>query len=180
MLFLLFQLGPDRYALDSSRVVEVLPLVELKRLPQAPPGVAGVFNYRGRPVPAVDLSELTLGQASAARMSTRIIVVSYRGSAPGGQLLGLVAENATEMMRREVKDFVDAGLEIGAAPYLGPIVMDPQGRPIQWLKEEHLLSAPMERQLFQEAALLQEFHRVRPALTQGEAAGCMEAEAEKG
>ena len=94
--------------------------------------------------------------------------------------MGLVAENATEMMRRDAKDFVDAGLKIGAAPYLGPIVMDTQGRPIQWLREEHLLSAPMERLIFREAVLLREFNRVQPALTEGEAAGCMEAEAGKG
>jgi chemotaxis-related protein WspB len=61
MLFLLFQLGSERYALDASRVVEVVPLLCLQRLPQAPPGVAGVFNYRGQPVPAVDLSQLTMG-----------------------------------------------------------------------------------------------------------------------
>ena len=49
MLFLLFQLGKDRYALEASRVVEVVPLLALKQLPQAPKGVAGIFNYRGPP-----------------------------------------------------------------------------------------------------------------------------------
>ena len=44
MLFLLFQLGKERYALPASRVVEVVPLLELKQLPQAPKGVAGIFN----------------------------------------------------------------------------------------------------------------------------------------
>ena len=31
MLFLLFQLGEDRYALDAGQVVEVLPLVGITR-----------------------------------------------------------------------------------------------------------------------------------------------------
>ena len=31
MLFLLFQLGRDRYALEASRVVEVVPLLVLQR-----------------------------------------------------------------------------------------------------------------------------------------------------
>ena len=44
MLFLLFQLGNDRYALDASRVVEVLPLVELKHLPLAPRGTLVVMR----------------------------------------------------------------------------------------------------------------------------------------
>ena len=62
MLFLVFQLGKDRYALEARRVVEVVPLLGLKKVPQAPKAVAGIFNYRGRPVPAIDLCQLALGQ----------------------------------------------------------------------------------------------------------------------
>ena len=39
MLFILFQLGRDRYALDAAQVAEVLPLMELKALPRGRPGV---------------------------------------------------------------------------------------------------------------------------------------------
>ena len=35
MLFLLFQMGKDRYALEASRVVEVVPMLALNQLPQA-------------------------------------------------------------------------------------------------------------------------------------------------
>ena len=41
MLFLLFRLGHDRYALEARRVVEVVPLLALKKIPQAPRGVVG-------------------------------------------------------------------------------------------------------------------------------------------
>ena len=68
MLFLLFQMGKDRYALDASRVVEVMPVSALKQIPQAPKGVAGLFNYRGRPVPAWICATLTLGQPADARL----------------------------------------------------------------------------------------------------------------
>ena len=47
MLFLVFQLGQDRYALDTGTVAEVLPLVEITPIPLAPAGMAGLFNYRG-------------------------------------------------------------------------------------------------------------------------------------
>ena len=36
MLFLLFELGTDRYALDALQIAEVLPLVAIKRIPRAP------------------------------------------------------------------------------------------------------------------------------------------------
>ena len=147
MLFLLFQLGKDRYALGASRVVEVAPLLALKRLPQAPKGVAGIFNYRGRPVPAVDLCEMATGQPASERLSTRIIIVSYQHENGTEHLLGLIAENATEMLRKNTKDFVDSGVTMESTPYLGPVLMDAQG-PIQWVNEQLLLAESVRELLF--------------------------------
>ena len=153
MLFLLFQLGKDRYALEASRVVEVVPLLALKQLPQAPKGVAGIFNYRGRPVPAVDLGALTLGQPASEHFSTRIIIVNYPDDSGTNHLLGLIAEHATEVVRKDAKDFVDAGVKLGAAPYLGPILADGNGA-IQWIYEHRLLPEPVRQLLFSEHGVL--------------------------
>lgn len=127
MLYLLFQIGSDRYALEAGEAVEVLPLVGLKRVPQSARGVAGIFNYRGEPVPAIDLCELTVGRPAQARLSTRIIVVDYTDAAGRQKRLGLIAERATGMMRRDERDFVESGVTVGGAPYLGPVVMDAGG-----------------------------------------------------
>lgn len=147
MLFLLFQIGKDRYALEAGRVVEVLPLVGLRPLPQAPKGVAGAFNYRGRSVPAVDLCELFLGRPAGERLSTRIIIVRYPDARGSLHLLGLVAEEATETLRRKAKDFVEPGLKVPSAPCLGPVLLDGQG-PIQWLREQRLLPERVRDLLF--------------------------------
>jgi chemotaxis-related protein WspB len=138
MLFLLFQLGKDRYALQASRVIEVLPLVELRKIPDAPKGVAGIFNYRGRPVPAVDLSELTLGQPADLRLSTRIVIINYPDEQGALHPLGLIAEHATEIIQREQEQFLEPGHKLGGAPYLGPVLMDSHGA-IQWVHEQRLL-----------------------------------------
>jgi chemotaxis-related protein WspB len=153
MLFLVCQMGRERYALEASRIVEVLPLLSLKRLPRAPKGVAGVFNYRGQPVPAIDLSELTLGEPAAHRLSTRIIVVNYSDASGQNHLLGIIAEYATELLRREPTQFANPGLKIGNAPYLGPVLVDEQGRTIQCLLQQRLLSEPVENLLFSDAVL---------------------------
>jgi chemotaxis-related protein WspB len=153
MLFLLFQIGAERYALDSRKIVQVLPLVKLNRLPQAPRGVAGVFLYRGSPVPAVDLSDLTLGQPAAELLSTRIIVMDFAGPGAKTYRLGLIAERATEVLRKESTDFVSSGISLKAAPYLGPVLKDPAGT-IQWVQEQHLLSGPMQQLLFNSAGLM--------------------------
>jgi chemotaxis-related protein WspB len=147
MLFLIFQLGQDRYALEAGHVVEVLPLVEMKRIPGAPRGVAGIFNYRGRPVPAVDLTELTLGQPAGERLSTRIIIINYPDDTGKFQPLGLIAEHATEIIRRDKKDFVDTGLNLGTPAYLGPVLMDGRGA-IHWVREQRLLPQNVRDILF--------------------------------
>jgi len=152
MLFLTFQLGHDRYALEANRVLEVLPFLCIKRLPQAPPGVAGIFNLRGRPVPALDLNELTFGRAASERLATRIIVVQHTDAAGAKHPLGLIAEHVTQTMRREAKDFLHPGVSLSTAPYLGPVLMDLQG-PVQWLHTEHLISEPLRQLFFSEMVL---------------------------
>ena len=153
MLFLLFQIGKDRYALDTSRVAEVIPFLALKKIPRAPKGMAGLFNYRGLPVPAIDLSELTMGRPATERLSTRIIVINYSDDAGRHRLLGLIAEGATETIRKDTKDFVDAGVTVHGAPYLGPVMMDKQGV-IQWVQEQRLLPDSVREALFAQTAEL--------------------------
>jgi chemotaxis-related protein WspB len=147
MLFLIFQLGGDRYALEASHVIEVLPLLEMKKIPGAPRGVAGIFNYRGRPVPAVDLGELTLGLPASERLSTRIIVINYPDDTGKLQPLGLIAEHATEIIRRQREDFVSPGLNLGGPAYLGPVLMDGRGA-IRWVREQRLLPQNVRDLLF--------------------------------
>lgn len=138
MLFVLFHLGQERYALEAARVVEVVPLLELKRFPQSPPGMAGMFIYRGRPVPALDLCELTLGRPATEHLSTRIIIVNYSDSPGRDQIVGLIAERATETLRRDRKDFVEAAVQLSAAPFLGPVLTDEKGV-IQLIATQKLL-----------------------------------------
>lgn len=146
MLFLLFQIGPDRYALEARHAVEVIPFVALKKIPHSPRGVAGIFNYRGRPVPAVDLCELTLGRPARELLSTRIIIVQFSEAGGSTPWTGLIAEQATGMMRRESAEFVASGVELSHAPYLGPVIMDAQGV-IQLLHPEHLLTENIRKLL---------------------------------
>ncbi len=147
MLFLQFHLDNDRYVIDTGQVVEVLPLLGIKQIPQAPAGLAGVFNYRGQPVPAVDLSEMALGRAARQRMSTRIIVVRYPDETGTAHLLGLIAEKVTETVHRDPADFTDAGVRNDGAPYLGPVAADSKGL-VQWVEVTKLLRDSIRDVLF--------------------------------
>ena len=146
MLFLLFKIAGDRYAIEASRVVEVVPLLDLKRLPHPVDGVAGLFNYRGQPVPAVDLRYITTGVPSAERLSTRIIVVNHESPAGKLQPIGLIAEQATETLQCDSSDFAEYPSRPGAAAYLGPILQHERGS-VQWVYEQRLLPEPVRQQL---------------------------------
>jgi chemotaxis-related protein WspB len=151
MLFLLFQLGKDRYVLDVAQVAQVLPLVSFKLIPQAPVAVAGVFSYHGAPVPAIDLSQLALGRPAHNRFSTRIILVHYRNDSGQTHLLGLIAEKVKETLRREAADFVASGVSNEAAPYLGPVAADALGL-LQWIDVNNLLPVAVREMLFRQPA----------------------------
>ena len=138
MLFLQFHIGKDRYALSSEEVIEVLPLLDLKRIPKAPEGIAGAFNYRGVPVPVVDLNTLSLGSKARLRMNTRIFIVRHHDENGTQRPLGLIAEKVTETLNRDPKDFVDAGVTNTEAAYLGPVLNDENGL-VQWVKTAQLL-----------------------------------------
>ena len=147
MLFLTFQIGKDRYALDSAQVVEVLPLVRHKQIPHAAAGVIGAFVYHGKPVPLIDLAQLCLGVPARIRMSTRIFLINYTREPE--HLLGLVAEHATQTIRREAHDFTNPGVAVDAAPYLGPVTTDAHGM-IQRIEVHQLLPAEVRNQLFRQ------------------------------
>ena len=147
MLFLIFQLAADRYAIDAADVVEVLPLVNSKRIPHTPAGVAGIFDYHGAPVPLIDLAELTLGTPSQKWMSTRIVLINYRQGPGEKQLIGLLAEHATETLRRPEEAFQYSGVAVAGAPYLGPVLTDASGI-IQRIEISELLSESVCSHLF--------------------------------
>jgi chemotaxis-related protein WspB len=149
MLFLVFQLGTDRYALQAAQVVEVLPLVNSKHVPRAPVGVTGVFDYHGTPVPLIDLTELAQGKPSRKWMSTRIILVNYRDKSGRVHLVGLLAEHATETMHRSEEEFADSGIAVADAPFLGSVLTDAAGI-IQQIDIQNVLSESVGKHLFSE------------------------------
>jgi chemotaxis-related protein WspB len=103
MLFLHFRIGDDCFALAAESILEIVPLVPLKKVRQAPDAVAGSFEYRGRYVPVIDLCALDVRRSARRRMSTRIIVVRHPHDEAG--LIGLIAENVTEMLRLDPAQF---------------------------------------------------------------------------
>jgi chemotaxis-related protein WspB len=154
MLFLIFELGDDRYAIDARQVVEVLPRVRTKHVPHMPAGVAGLINYRGAAVPAIDLSDLALGRPAAQRLSTRLLVVEYPTGPDSHKLAALIVERVTRTARHEEREFVPSELRNTRAPYLGPVLIDSDGM-LQRIDVDVLLPASTRDLLFAAAEAAQ-------------------------
>jgi chemotaxis-related protein WspB len=138
MLVLTFRVAEVPYAVAVRRVVEVVPRVGLRALPHAPGHLAGLLRYRGGVVPVVDLGLLMGGIACRERLDTRIILLDA-GRRDGG-LVGLVAERVDDVRPIDESRRAVAGLEIGAAPYLGAVCETDDGL-LQLIEPDHVLGA---------------------------------------
>ncbi len=135
MLFLLCQAAGHRFGLHVSNVVEVLPRVRLQAAAGAPPWVAGLFAYNGRPTWVIDLSFLVSGQSCPLQWSSRIIVVHLeRRGEP--LCIGLLAE------RVETAQLTTTGEKPEPTPGLpawGPVMLH-EGELVQFLDLPRLLA----------------------------------------
>lgn len=151
MLYLLLRMGTERYALDARRIVEVVPMVNLKPLPHAEPYIAGLFDYRGTLVPVIDLCRLTTTQHCGEFLTTRIVLVEYPAEAGRSHILGLLAEQVTETIKIKEGEFLPAGIRVDNAPYLGDLIKVGETM-VQRLDVEHILPSELRDNLFQECA----------------------------
>ena len=151
MLFLLFELDGDRYALDAADIVEVQALTAAKTIPGAPAWVAGLMERHGEPVPVIDLAQLALGRPSQEWRSTRLVFVRYRETRDGRdapeRVIGLIVERATQTRRIERERFVESGIATPHARWLGPVVSDEFGM-IQWIDVQQMLDDDVKTLLF--------------------------------
>jgi len=152
MLFLLFDLDGERYALDARDVAQVLPLVPVRPFPGTPPWIAGVIDHAGGPVPVIDLAMLALGRPSSAFMSTRLVLVYDRRAGEGvcARFVALLLEHATRTASFDESAFVEGGIATPDARWLGPVARDKYegGDFVQWVKVDQLIDARVRALLF--------------------------------
>jgi chemotaxis signal transduction protein len=85
--------------LSISQVREVAESPPIIPLPGAPPYVSGIVDWRGLPVPIIDIAErLGLAQAPAGRR-TRLVIARDRGTSGKGALVGLISRPAIRLLR---------------------------------------------------------------------------------
>jgi len=98
--YLSFKLDDEDFALDISKVREVLDYARITRVPQTPEFMCGVINLRGSVVPVMDLNRKFGIRSTEKTVNTRIIIgeVSIEGE---GTVMGVLADSVNEVMELE-------------------------------------------------------------------------------
>lgn len=146
MLYLIFKAGENQYALETTRVLRVVPCVKLRPILSAPAYIAGLLNFRGTPVVVIDLGQL-INRAPCRRfLSTRIIITEH--ARPDGKqiLLGLLAEDITTLMKKDHLDLMENVLSTPEINCLGQMFRDDE-RLIQLVKVEGMVPKELENML---------------------------------
>jgi len=113
-----FQLGSERYALETRYVREVLRQVETTVVPGAPPALVGVAPCGGEPLPIVDLRRL-FGIAAPPLEGNKAPWIAVIGEARAE--LGLCIDEAIDVIRLPAFSAPPQG---GADPIIRAITSD--------------------------------------------------------
>lgn len=139
MQLLAFSIGSEDYAIESRRVVEVLPLIPARPIARQPEFVRGTIVYRGRFVPLIDLGRLLTDTPLRERLSTRVIVVDVPGDTHGHRIrLGLAAEKVVSFCSEEEAEAAPTPAWPTVQPSPGRLLRL-GGRTLHWLDPDHLV-----------------------------------------
>ncbi|MCP4693589.1 MAG: chemotaxis protein CheW [Desulfobacterales bacterium] len=105
-LYLTFGLEDEVFAIDVSKVREVLDLSAITKVPHAPDFMRGVINVRGNVVPVMDMrTKFGLPQTDST-VNTRIVIMEL--SADGSSLvLGAIADSVNDVLELEPDQIED-------------------------------------------------------------------------
>ena len=105
--YLSFHLDEEEFALEISRVREVLDFTKITKVPQSPPFMRGVINLRGSVVPVVDLKHKFGIGATEKTVLTRIIICEINID-EGLTVIGALADSVHEVMDIEPENIEPA------------------------------------------------------------------------
>ncbi len=98
--FLRFRVGHEWYAIDVTHVVEVLRLMAITPLPDAPPHVLGVITMRGQVVQVVDLRRYLSEAYTELNLSTPLVALRDNT----GRLLLVVVDEVDDIVHLQDYD----------------------------------------------------------------------------
>lgn len=104
--YLTFALAGEEYGIGILKVKEIIGLMPITTIPQAPGFVKGVINLRGKVIPVADLRLKFAMEPMAYNERTCIIVVEIK-SADRTILMGIVVDSVSEVLNIKASDIED-------------------------------------------------------------------------
>jgi purine-binding chemotaxis protein CheW len=101
--FLTFKLDQELFAMEVSRVREVLEFNKITRVPRTPSYMRGVINLRGNVVPVVDL-RLKLGLEATQMTVDTCVVISEIAIDGETTVLGALVDSVQEVIDLEASN----------------------------------------------------------------------------
>jgi purine-binding chemotaxis protein CheW len=106
--YLTFSLGREEYGIGILKIREIIGMMPVTSVPQAPRYVKGVVNLRGKVVPILDL-RLRFGMEEAAHTEmTCIIVVEIEVGGENRVAVGIVVDSVSEVLNIKGEDIEDS------------------------------------------------------------------------
>ena len=109
--YLTFKLDEEIFALDVSKVREILDFTSVTRVPQTPDFMKGVINLRGSVVPVMDM-RLKFGMSVTEKTVNTCIVVVELTFENETIILGALADSVQEVVEME-PDQIEPAPRIG-------------------------------------------------------------------
>ena len=147
MLYLLFDIDNKTYSMDVKDIVEIVPLVNLDKIPNTHEAIAGIFNYRGQITPVIDLSMLICSRPCQKFISTRIIVINFFAADKTYHKIGLMAERVIETIDCEESNSRKLNFNLQNADYMDNVLLKKDNM-IQNLDSEKLISNEIQNIIF--------------------------------
>ncbi len=89
-----FKIGEEEFGVDILKVQEIIRMMPITKVPNAPDFVEGVINLRGKVIPVIDMRRRFGMSATAHDSQTRIKVMDLQG-----QIVGFVVDAVCEVLR---------------------------------------------------------------------------------
>lgn len=124
--YLTFTLAGEQYGIGILTVKEIIGMMPITPVPQAPDFVRGVINLRGKVIPVIDLRRRFGLASKEATERTCIIVVEVRGEATQLQM-GIVVDSVSEVLNigeTDIEDTPSFGAKLDTAFILGMAKME--------------------------------------------------------
>ncbi|MBN2010799.1 chemotaxis protein CheW [candidate division KSB1 bacterium] len=105
--YLTFKFDEELYAMEISKVREVLDFTKVTKVPKTPDFMRGVINLRGNVVPVVDL-KLKFGMPAIEKSVDTCIIIVELMVDEDETILGVMADSVEEVIELEPKNIEPA------------------------------------------------------------------------